>query len=129
MMTHSADNRRSFSRVPFTANAHIFAQQGDIYLNCPVIDVSLNGLLIRCPDNWSGHLDDVFKVDLLLENGQIVINMQATIAHMTQHTIGFHCQSIDLDSITHLKRLIELNLADEGLLHRELSALLDDRPE
>ncbi len=128
MMTHSADNRRSFSRVPFTANAHIFAQQGDIYLNCPVIDVSLNGLLIRCPDNWSGHLDDVFKVDLLLESGQIVINMQATVAHMNRHTVGFHCQLIDLDSITHLKRLIELNLADEGLLHRELSALLD-RPD
>ena len=44
---------------------------------------------------------------------------------MDTQSIGFHCQLIDLDSITHLKRLVELNLADEGLLHRELSALLD----
>lgn len=125
MVTHSTDNRRYFSRIPFTANAHLFAQQGESYLNCPVIDVSLNGLLIRCPDNWSAQLDDIFKIDLLLENGQVVINMQAAVAHINQHTVGFHCKLIDLDSITHLKRLIALNLADEGLLHRELSALLD----
>ncbi|MCG8610315.1 MAG: hypothetical protein MI864_07240, partial [Pseudomonadales bacterium] len=32
---------------------------------------------------------------------------------------------IDLDSITHLKRLIELNVGDPSLIERELSALID----
>jgi|SRR5690554_2763202 len=125
MSNYSADDRRYFSRIPFTADAHVLAEHGDIYLNCRVIDVSLNGLLIARPANWSGQLGDNFKVDLLLEGAQIVIKMQAEVAHMDTQSIGFHCKLIDLDSITHLKRLVGLNLADEGLLHRELSALLD----
>ncbi|MDO8827159.1 PilZ domain-containing protein [Methylophaga sp.] len=120
-----SDERRYFSRIPFAADAHVIAAHGDVYLNCRVIDVSLNGLLIARPENWSGNLTDVFNVDLLLDGAQIVIKMQAEVAHMDTQSIGFHCQLIDLDSITHLKRLVELNLADEGLLHRELSALLD----
>ncbi len=36
----------------------------------------------------------------------------------------FRCEHIDIDSITHLKRLIELNLGDEALLHRELAHLI-----
>lgn len=120
-----ADDRRFFSRIPFAANAHVLNIDGDVYINCRVIDVSLNGLLIARPENWSGKLADNFTVDLLLDEAQVVIKMQAEVAHMDANSIGFHCKLIDLDSITHLKRLVELNLADEGLLHRELSALLD----
>lgn len=119
-----SDDRRFFSRIPFAANAHVLTTEGDVYLNCRVIDVSLNGLLIVRPENWSGKLTDNFIVDLVLGEAQIVIKMQAEVAHMDANSIGFHCKLIDLDSITHLKRLVELNLADEGLLHRELSALL-----
>ena len=36
---------------------------------------------------------------------------------------SFGQASIDLDSITHLRRLVELNLGDEKLLERELSHL------
>jgi hypothetical protein len=34
------------------------------------------------------------------------------------------CKEIDLDSISHLRRLIELNLGDQEELERELGALL-----
>lgn len=121
-----SDERRYFSRIPFPANAHVLTADGDLYLNCRVIDVSLNGLLIARPSNWAGRVANTFTVDLLLEGAQVIIKMQAEMAHMDPQTIGFHCKLIDIDSITHLKRLVELNLADESILHRELSALLDE---
>lgn len=120
-----SDDRRYFSRIPFAADAHVVTAEGDMYLNCRVIDVSLNGLLMQRPLDWTASLGDKVMIDLLLDEAQIVIKMQAEVAHMDSVSIGFHCQLIDLDSITHLKRLVELNLADEGLLHRELSALID----
>jgi hypothetical protein len=40
-----------------------------------------------------------------------------------QELLGFVCQYIDLDSISHLRRLVELNLGDGSLLERELAAL------
>jgi len=46
------------------------------------------------------------------------------IRHIEENHIGLKCHSIDIDSITHLKRLVELNLADETLLHRELETLI-----
>ena len=39
------------------------------------------------------------------------------------HT-GLLCKGIDLDSVTHLRRLIELQLGDPALLERDLAELI-----
>lgn len=125
MADPAATERRRFSRIPFDATAHIDIEDGDQYLNCQVIDVSLRGVLIIRPGQWQADLHQSCHIDLLLEDGQVVIKMQATVAHMDSAYIGFECREIDLDSMSHLKRLVELNLGDEALLHRELLTLLE----
>jgi len=125
MSDQLSSERRRFSRIPFEAKAHINSHKGELHLNCHVIDVSLNGILITIPDNWQGKMDDEYTIDLLLENAQLVIKMEAAVAHLDKESIGFICKHIDLDSITHLKRLVELNLGNEELLHRELSSLIN----
>ena len=124
MANITIDERRNFSRIPFHAQAHVHADKGELHLNCEVLDVSLNGILIVKPDGWRGQLTDNYKIDLVLENGQLVIKMSAAVAHIDGGSIGFICKNIDLDSISHLKRLVELNLGDEALLHRELASLI-----
>lgn len=121
----SAQERRRFSRIPFDAVAHINSEDGDQYLNCQVLDISLRGLLIVKPGQWQADLHQPCHIDLLLQQGQVVIEMQATVAHIDADHIGFECREIDLDSMSHLKRLVELNLGDEALLHRELLTLLE----
>lgn len=125
-MSESKHSQRRFQRIPFSAQAHAHADKGELHLNCHVVDVSLNGLLIEKPAGWLGIIGDEYQVDLLLNDADLVIKMQAEVAHVDNGTVGFHCELIDLDSITHLKRLVELNLGDEALLHRELAALLHD---
>lgn len=124
MANITIDERRNFSRIPFHAQAHLHAEEGELHLNCEVLDVSLNGILIVKPDGWRGQLTDNYKIDLILENAQLVIKMAAAVAHVDDGTIGFICKNIDLESISHLKRLVELNLGDEALLHRELASLI-----
>lgn len=51
------------------------------------------------------------------------ISMQVTLAHTLATRLGLHCDHIDLDSISHLKRLVELNLGDPAQLQRELGLL------
>lgn len=124
-MAHlTIDERRNFSRIPFHAQAHTHAAKGELHLNCDVLDVSLNGILIVKPDGWQGQLTDQYQIDLVLENAQLVIKMSAVVAHIDDKSIGFLCKNIDLESISHLKRLVELNLGDEALLHRELASLI-----
>jgi c-di-GMP-binding flagellar brake protein YcgR len=124
MSTESPDERRRFSRIPFHIAANIYSKDAQEYLNVEVIDISLNGLLIVKPDNWSGQIFEKYNVDLLLENALAIIHMQTSVAHVDDNTIGFICEHIDLASISHLKRLVELNLGDEEILQRELSALI-----
>ncbi|MCX4193470.1 PilZ domain-containing protein [Methylophaga sp. OBS1] len=125
MTDDATQERRRFSRIPFDAIAHIKTADGDEFLNCSVLDVSLKGLLIIKPGQWQARLGQSCTVDLLLQQGEVVIEMHATVAHVDDDSIGFESYEMDLDSITHLKRLMELNLGDEGLLHRELSALIE----
>ncbi len=124
MSTNNPTERRRFSRIPFHAKAHINTEKGELHLNCEVIDISLKGILLEKPAGWRGQMDDKYRIDILLENAQLVIKMEASAAHIDQQSVAFSCEHIDLDSITHLKRLVELNLGDEALLHRELSALI-----
>ena len=49
--------------------------------------------------------------------------MEVVLTRTLQDHLGFVCRHIDLDSISHLRRLVELNLGDESLLERELAAL------
>lgn len=125
MTDNDHQERRRFSRIPFDSQAHINSKEGELHLNCHVHDVSINGILIEKPDNWQGEIGSHYQIDLLLEQGQLVIRMETVVSHIDDKMIGFICEHIDLDSITHLKRLVELNLGDPDLLHRELHALLE----
>lgn len=125
MPTNNPTERRRFSRIPFHAKAHINTEKGELHLNCEVIDISLKGILLVKPEGWYGKMDDKYQIDILLDDSQLVIKMIASAAHIDEKSVAFTCEHIDLESITHLKRLVELNLGDEALLHRELSALIN----
>ncbi|CAA9891816.1 conserved hypothetical protein [Candidatus Methylobacter favarea] len=55
----------------------------------------------------------------------VQITMALTVAEVVGSTAGFKCEHIDMDSITRLRRLLELNLGDSELLKRDLSALAE----
>jgi hypothetical protein len=61
---------------------------------------------------------------LAMSLGDIVIKMAAEVAHLDGSDAGLRCVAIDLESITHLRRLIEMNLGNPKLAERELRALL-----
>jgi hypothetical protein len=124
MTDNNHDEKRQFSRIPFDAVAHINDQQGGLFVNCAVLDVSLNGLLLIKPEYWQGQIGEDYAIDLVIEQAQLVIKMSSSVAHIDNGQIGFKCTQLDLDSLTHLKRLVLLNQGDEALLHRELSALI-----
>ncbi len=119
--------KRRFTRIPFETTTHIVNAEKS--WRSPLIDISLKGALLERPDDWQGKLGEQFLIDLELEGGEntISIQMEAEVAHVEGNHIGFNCLHIGLDSITHLRRLIELNLGDESILDRELAALIENR--
>jgi hypothetical protein len=60
---------------------------------------------------------------ILLDNVGTSIRMEVTIVHHMANYYGLVCREIDLDSVTHLRRLVELNLGDEAMAEREFALL------
>lgn len=121
-MTTSHD-RRQFWRAHFHSPVQL-AMQGHV-IEADLYDISLKGALIKVPENWSGRDGDTCQVRLKL-GSDATISMGATITHVAGRRVGLRCDQIDLDSVTHLRRLVELNAGDSTLLDRELVALLQD---
>lgn len=120
-MTDLSNDRRRFKRIPFDARTEL--KQGEHTWSATLLDVSLKGLLIEKPAQWQGGAKEPFIADLYLSN-EAKVEMHVTLAHDNRGQLGFRCDHIDLDSITHLRRVIELNLGDPLELERELAELI-----
>ncbi|CEG53376.1 PilZ domain-containing protein [Stutzerimonas kunmingensis] len=119
-MTDSPSDRRRFQRIEFDAATELV--QGDRRWPVELHDLSLKGLLVRRPEGWDADAEQPFEARVRLAD-DAEVRMEVAMTHEEGDLIGFVCQHIDLDSIAHLRRLVELNLGDEALLERELAAL------
>ncbi|MEE8320674.1 MAG: PilZ domain-containing protein [Gammaproteobacteria bacterium] len=117
----AVQEKRQFSRIAFDAPVHIISEGAQC--NSTLLDISFKGALIRRPEHWQYKVGSSHNLIIKLNEDDCHIDMDVTIAHIEEDHIGFHCEHIDIDSISRLRRLVELNLGDQSLLERELSAL------
>ena len=115
---------RHFTRIPFQASTVIRSPDGSQEWPCELIDISLKGALTTRPEGWQARRGDSFVLRARLDEEGDVITMEADVAHVEDGHVGFECMHMDLDSATHLRRLVELNLGSETLLERELAELI-----
>ncbi len=116
------DERRRFSRITFHRPAELEALGERI--SCELLDVSLKGALFEVPASARARAGQPATLTIRLDAGDAVIRMQGDVIHREGRQVGLRCKEIDIESIAHLRRLVELNLGDEELLERELSALI-----
>jgi hypothetical protein len=116
------EERREFSRITFHRPSLLDVRGSRT--SCELVDISLRGALVRVPDGFGWGEGEVCTLLVRLDHGPSTIRMSGTIAHRESSTVGVACREIDLDSIAHLRRLVEVNLADDRLLQRELGALI-----
>lgn len=114
-------NRRQFTRIRFQGQARLFLADGEHAVE--VIDLSLKGALIRLLQPLFIQVGSNATLHIRLDDGEADIRIVATVVHHQGDTYGLACREIDLDSVTHLRRLVELNLGDEASLEREVSLL------
>ncbi|MCK6264883.1 PilZ domain-containing protein [Vibrio sp. ZSDE26] len=116
--------KRRFSRVIYQAPATIV--QGQISVDSSIQDLSLHGLLLSAEASCEDlNLNQLADVQFSLIDSDIVIEMSVNLIHMDNNVIRASIDHIDIESISHLKRLIELNVGDDSLLHRDIEHLSD----
>ncbi|MDR2838066.1 MAG: PilZ domain-containing protein [Azonexus sp.] len=114
-------NRRQFARIPFTAKASLTLKNGEHAVN--ILDLSLKGALVEPLDPLYVLIGDNGALKVRLDADDI-IRMEITIVHHQGKHLGLACREIDIDSITHLRRLVTLNLGDETLTERQIGFLV-----
>lgn len=112
--------RRRFTRIPYQAAARL--ELGGEHWQVRLLDISLNGALVSRPETLDPRPGTPCRIEISLAGGGM-IRMHARVAHAEGARIGLEREHIDIDSITHLRRLVELNLGDPALLERELHEL------
>jgi len=115
------EDRRQFWRAAFRSTIELVDRRGTT--PAELIDISLKGALVKVPLQWPGAVGEGCHLKLKLAEGAAIV-MQAAVAHVENRRVGLFCESMDIDSITHLRRLVELNAGDPRLLDRELAALI-----
>jgi len=115
--------RRKFTRIPFEASVTLNDPNGS--WTAKLLDISLNGVLISQPQNWKQCESTTFLIDINAVNNVFEIRMEATVTHVDENSIGLKCDHIDIDSASHLRRLVELNVGSEEILNRELASLIN----
>jgi len=113
--------RRHYIRVTFDAPALLATAEGTY--SAQVLDLSLKGALVALAPGVVLPQGTLCQLTVPLTSTSDHIAMSTEVAHVEGHFVGLLCRTIDLDSVTHLRRLIELQLGAPSLLERDLAEL------
>lgn len=115
------ENRRHFTRILFSIKATLEVE--DHTYPVSIHDISLNGALVSRADSDKSLKGKLGTLQFLLSDDESEVVMHIAVVHEDNDEMGLQCNAIDIDSISHLRRLVELNLGDETQLNKELSQL------
>lgn len=113
------NDKRLFRRIPFDTQTRVICS--DVTYNGTLLDISLKGALIQFPDNIPVKKNDRCNIAIHLPSSNVNMFFEATLVHVNQLNYGFKFLTENIDTITHLRRLMELNIGDDKEIAEELA--------
>lgn len=115
-------DKRRFNRVNFVTEANVHTASGESAVQ--VVDISIKGIKIIASEGGISEGAENLSVEIKLGNGLATICLDCRVAFHREQEWGLEVTGMDIDSATHLRRLLELNLGDKALVERDLEAML-----
>lgn len=115
-------HNRRFRRIPFEAEVRLTVGQ-DIWSG-ELLDVAMKGAMVGTDTPPPLTLGSKCSLCIALSGSPISLDFQAELIHREGSRYGFKFISEDLETLTHLRKLIELNTGDAEATRGELSAWL-----
>ncbi len=112
---------RRFNRADFHTNGYFTIDGKDI--NFKIINISLNGILLEPESQEEIDHNTVVSLSVKLSSTDIEIKTKAKLQHKENKHLGFRFEEIDVESMIHLRRLVELNSDNADQIANELSFL------
>jgi len=115
---------RRFRRIPFAAEVSLTVDHD--YWTGELLDVAMKGALVETMVPLPISTGTRCQLRIPLPGTTISLDFDAELVHVEDQQYGFKFISEDLETLTHLRKLIELNTGDAETTRSELSAWLND---
>ncbi len=115
-------NRRNFSRIKFDSSVSIILEEKRI--KAQLIDISLKGALVNAVGDISIAEKEKCVFEFHLNESDIILNISSLLVYLKDDHLGLRFENIDLESMVHLRRLVELNIGDPDIIQQELFFLV-----
>lgn len=120
-----AEERRRFSRVRFQSGCSVTF--GERQFSGSLADISLKGALLSFFEKLPAGRGDSCRFEMSLGGTEIVLSLDANVVFTTKERIGIRFGAVDLESMIHLRRLMELNIGDATKVQKELFLMMASR--
>lgn len=121
MPEHTAERRR-FHRI--ATDKPVILHIADVAYPGTVRDLSLRGMLFDVQGSWRPEIGMPIAASVQLDDALCCIEMNGKAVHVEGNRVGLRCSSLDVESASRLRRMVELNLDDPRLLERDLAEML-----
>ncbi len=116
--------RRVFSRIKFVADVKLICD--GVTYGADMLDISLRGALIIPHDDLKIKSGDLCELKFALPETDIVLQFAMELVHAAEDNLGFKFLSENVDTMTHLRQLLSLNLGNPTKITEELPFLISD---
>ena len=115
---------RRFRRIPF--EAEVTLNINDQVVTGELLDVAMKGALVGTDKDLDLGQGDQCTLSITLPGTPILLDFQAELIHKEGTHYGFKFVSENLATLTHLRKLIELNTGDVEATRSELTEWLSN---
>lgn len=112
-------DHRQFSRVKFAARTVVEFREKT--LDAHLLDISLKGALVAFGRDVEPVPEESCTLAVYLDSSDVVLNFDAAVVHFHDNKTGLRFTSFDIDSMIHLRSLLELNTANPDQVRSELA--------
>ena len=105
------ENKRLFSRIPFKTEARVL-WEGKTFQG-QLLDIALKGALLNFPGPLPFRKGDPAELVVELPSSSITMGFSVKFARIEGDNAALYITSADVESVIHLRRLIELNLGED----------------
>ena len=110
--------RRNYQRIPFATKAEINSNSNKFHGK--LINISLQGALVHGIEEISLKKGTRCELLIHLLDSDITLRFEADIIYSQKNKFGFKFRSEDVETVRHLRRLLELNIGSSEEMEREI---------
>jgi hypothetical protein len=116
------EEKRKFTRIVCNMKASLKIDNLMI-VEAKNLNISLEGAFFELAEHYVFQKGDKWHLTFILPNSDIRLQFKTEVIHSTKKMVGVKFVHIDIDTMNHLKYLMEVQISNPEQIERELALL------